>query len=97
MVAALLAKNYQIKLLKKVWYILMVLCTWFNSFSIQREAHEDNWNINVWKRTEAGAGVWAMKKESSGAGATLMKTKSSGHRRSQGGQRGHAPQQIVRT
>jgi len=35
-------------------------------------------NINVWKRTEAGAGPGAMKKESSGARATLKKTKTSG-------------------
>jgi len=42
MVAALLVKDYQIKLLKKAWYILLVLCTWFNSFSIQREGHQDN-------------------------------------------------------
>jgi len=42
MVKALLAKNYQIKLLKKVWYILLVLCTWLYSFSIHLEAHQDN-------------------------------------------------------
>ena len=42
MVTALLVKNYQIKLLKKVWCILLVLCTWFNSFSIQLEAHQAN-------------------------------------------------------
>ena len=42
MVTALLVKNYQIKLLKKVWCILSVLCTWFNSFSIQVEAHQVN-------------------------------------------------------
>jgi len=66
-------KKYQIKLLKKVWCILLVLRTWFNSFAIQFEAHQDNLNINVWKRTEAGA----MKMESSGTGATLKKTKSS--------------------
>ena len=35
-------------------------------------------NINVWKRTEAGAGAGALKKESYGSGATFMKTKSSG-------------------
>jgi len=29
-------------------------------------------NINVWKRTEAGAGAGSMKKESSGAGAGAM-------------------------
>jgi len=34
MVRALVVKNYQIKLLEKIWYILLVLCTWFNSFSI---------------------------------------------------------------
>jgi len=62
MVPSLLVKNYPIRLLNKVWYILLVLCTWFSSFSIQLEAHQDNWNINVWKWTEAGAGVWAMKK-----------------------------------
>ena len=62
MVPALLVKNYPIRLLKKFWHILLVLCTWYISCSIQLEAHEDNWNINVWKRTEAGAGVWAMKK-----------------------------------
>jgi len=39
MLTALLVKNYQIKLLKKVWYILLVLCT---SFSIQLEAYQDN-------------------------------------------------------
>jgi len=39
-------------------------------------AHQDNQNMNVWKRPEAGA----MKKESSGAGAALMKNKSSGAR-----------------
>jgi len=77
MVPALLVKNYLIRLLKKVWHILLVLCTWYISCSIQLEAHEDNWNINEWKRTEATAGVWAKKKESSGAGTTLMKTKSS--------------------
>jgi len=27
MVAALLVKDYQIKLLKKAWHILLVLCT----------------------------------------------------------------------
>jgi len=37
----MLVNNYQIKLLKKVWYILLVLCTWFNSFFIQLEAHQD--------------------------------------------------------
>ena len=42
MVTALLVKHYQIKLLKKVWCILLVLCTWFNSFSIQLEAHQVN-------------------------------------------------------
>jgi len=62
MAAVLLVKNYHINLLKKVWYILLVLCTSFNSFSIQLETHQDNWNINVRKRTEAGAGVLAMKK-----------------------------------
>jgi len=30
MVTALLVKNHQIKLLKEVWYILLVLCTSFN-------------------------------------------------------------------
>jgi len=35
-------------------------------------------NINLWKRTEAGAGPGAMKKESSGARTTLKKTNSSG-------------------
>ena len=39
---ALLVKNYQIKLLNKVWRILLVLCTWFNSFSIQLGAHQVN-------------------------------------------------------
>jgi len=45
---------------QKVWYILLVLCTWFYAFSIQVEAHQDNQNINMWKRTEAGAGARAM-------------------------------------
>jgi len=35
-------------------------------------------NIDVWKRTEAGAAPGAMKKESSGARATHKKTNSSG-------------------
>jgi len=30
-----------------------------------------------------------------GAGAMLMKTKSSGHRRSQGGQKGHGPPKFL--
>jgi len=47
MVTALLVKNYLSKLLKKVWFILLVLCTSFNSFSIQLEAHQDNQNNNV--------------------------------------------------
>jgi len=42
MVAALLVKICQMKLLKKVWCILLVLCTLFNSFSIQLEAHQVN-------------------------------------------------------
>jgi len=43
MVRALLVKNYQIKSLKKVWYILLVLwCTCHNPFSIQLEANQDN-------------------------------------------------------
>jgi len=37
---ALLVKNYQI-LFKKVCCILLVLCTWFNSFSIQLEVQHD--------------------------------------------------------
>jgi len=40
MVTALLVENYQIKLLKKIWCILLVLCTLFNSFSIQLKAHQ---------------------------------------------------------
>ena len=55
-------RDYKIKLINNIWYILLVLCTWFNSFSIQLEAHLDNQNINVLKRTEAGAGARAMKK-----------------------------------
>jgi len=43
MVWALLVKYYQIKLLKKVLYILLVLCTRYNSVSVQCEAHQDNW------------------------------------------------------
>ena len=43
MIRALLVKNYQIKLLKKVWYIPLVLCTCYKSFSIQHGAHQDNW------------------------------------------------------
>jgi len=31
----LLVKKHQIKLLNKVWYILLVLCASFKSFSIQ--------------------------------------------------------------
>jgi len=42
MVTALLVENYQIKLLEKIWCILLVLCTLFNSFSIQLEAHQVN-------------------------------------------------------
>ena len=42
MVTALLLENYQIKLLKKISCILLVLCTLFNSFSIQLEAHPVN-------------------------------------------------------
>ena len=38
--ALLLKKNTRLKL---------------NSFSIQLEAHQDNWNTNVWKRTETRA------------------------------------------
>jgi len=57
MVRALLVKIYQIQLLKEVWYVLIVLCTWFNSFSIQLETHHGNWNVNVWKRTEGEAGA----------------------------------------
>jgi len=41
MVRALLVKNYQIKLLKMLWYILLVLCTCFNSVSIQLETQQD--------------------------------------------------------
>ena len=78
MVRALLVKNYYYTLRKKIWYILLILCTWFSSFSIHLEAHQNNLNINLWKRTEAGDGAWAMKKESSGAGVTLMKPKGSG-------------------
>ena len=33
-------------------------------------------SVDVWKRTEAGAGSGAMKKENSRVRATLMKTKS---------------------
>jgi len=40
--SAVCKKNSQIRLLKKVWCILPVLCTWLNSFSIQLEAHQDN-------------------------------------------------------
>ena len=72
MARALLVKNYQIKLLKKVCYILLVLCTWFDSFSNQLEAHQDSYNINVWKRTETEVGAGAVKNESSGAGAGAM-------------------------
>ena len=42
MVTALLVKNYQVKLFKMVWFIFLILCTWFNSFSIQLEAHQVN-------------------------------------------------------
>ena len=42
MVTALLVENYQIKLRKKIWWILLVLCTLFNLFSIQLEAHQVN-------------------------------------------------------
>jgi len=42
MVRALLVKNYQMELLKKVWCIIVFLCTISNSFSIQLEAHQDN-------------------------------------------------------
>ena len=35
-------KNCQIKLVKKIWYILLIMRTWFTSFSIQLEAHQDN-------------------------------------------------------
>jgi len=76
MVTALLVKNNQIKKLKKVRYILLILCAWFTSFSIRHEAHQDNQNINVWSRTEARAGSGAMKKESSGAGAMFMKRRA---------------------
>jgi len=41
-VRTLLVKNYRIKLLKDVWYIPLILCTWYNLFSIQLEAHQDN-------------------------------------------------------
>jgi len=42
MVTALLVKNYWIKLLKNVWYIFLVLCTSFSSFSIQLEVEQDS-------------------------------------------------------
>ena len=73
----LLVTKYLTKSLKNFWYILCVSSTWFNSFSVQLEPHEKNSNINVRKRTEAGAGTRTMKKESYGAVATLMKCKNS--------------------
>ena len=42
MVRALIVKNYQMKLLKIVSYVLLVLWTWFSAFSIQLEPHQDN-------------------------------------------------------
>jgi len=41
MEAALLVKIYQMKLLKSIWCILLVLRTCFNSFSIQLEEHQE--------------------------------------------------------
>ena len=42
MARALLVENCQMRLLERVWDILLVSCTWFNSFSIQLEAHQNN-------------------------------------------------------
>ena len=61
----------KLPVLKNVWYNLIVLCTWFNSFSIQLETHQVFENIHLWKRTESGA----MKQWSAGDG--LTKTTSS--------------------
>ena len=36
-------KNYQINLLKWVWYLLLVLCAKNVSFTTQLETHQDNW------------------------------------------------------
>ena len=94
MARALLVKNYQIKSLKKlVWFFSFVYFLYNNvmiiitflfrhlviihfPFNLRRTKTVEN--ITVWKRTEAGAGAGAIKKESFGPGATLMKTKSSG-------------------
>jgi len=42
MVTTLLVKNYQIKLLKSIWYTLLVLCTQFDLFSVQLYENQDN-------------------------------------------------------
>jgi len=40
---ALLTKKLPDKITYKVWYIIEVWCTWYNSFFIQLEARQDNW------------------------------------------------------
>jgi len=58
-------EKYQIKFSKKCGifsYSSCVAWSWFNAFSTQLQAHLDNKNNNVWKRSEAGARAWAMKK-----------------------------------
>ena len=69
MVRALLVKKYHIKLLKNVWYILLVLCSLLHIFHFPFNLRHTKTiaNINLWKRKEvgaaSGAGVGVMKKE----------------------------------
>jgi len=82
MVRVLLIKNYQIKLLKKVWYILVVLRSLLHRFHFPFNLRHTTTieNISTWKWTEigTGSGAGAIKKDNAGAGATVMKTNSSG-------------------
>jgi len=64
MVRALLVKRHNIKLLKNIWYILLVLCSLLHIFHftfnlMHTKTIENN---NVWKRIEAGSGAGTMKK-----------------------------------
>ena len=56
--SAAFKKSCQIKLLIKVWYILLALCTWYNHFPFNLRNTKTTENMNVWKQTEAGA--WTM-------------------------------------
>jgi len=70
-------KNYHITLLKNVCYILLVLCSLLHIFHFSFNLrHTKTIEINnVWKRTIAGSGAGAMKKE--------LRSRSNSHENSQ--------------